>query len=223
MVAPLLTERFSVVALDQRSHGENAGTTDGYDFVTITNDLKLFLEALEAERPILVGHSWGGNVVLELAAAHPDAVVGLVFVDGGFINLRSKPGATWEEMERNMAPPDLTHLTMEELVARAPARWGSMWGQQPVELYPKAKVPVLILPTRRQGVESAGAGSRVPKEELVAQAETLLPRARTVWLEDSIHDVPLQRPQLVADIILQVAGGVVLGTETSQDPRQAGG
>ena len=35
----------------------------------------------------------------------------------------------------------------------------------------------------------------------VDQAEEMLPVSKTVWLEDSIHDVPLQRPELVADLI----------------------
>ena len=35
----------------------------------------------------------------------------------------------------------------------------------------------------------------------VEQAEQMLPKSKTVWLEDSIHDVPLQRPELVADVL----------------------
>ena len=35
----------------------------------------------------------------------------------------------------------------------------------------------------------------------VDQAEEMLPQSKTVWLEDSIHDVPIQRPELVADLI----------------------
>ena len=31
----------------------------------------------------------------------------------------------------------------------------------------------------------------------------LLSVSKTVWLEDSIHDVPIQRPELVADVIKQ--------------------
>lgn len=241
LAAPLLAERFSVVALDQRSHGETTGTDDGYDFASIADDLKLFLEACGLERPILVGHSWGGNTALQLGATHPDLTSGLVFVDGGILSVRSRPEITWEEVERNMAPPDLTHLTIEELVTRArEMRWGGMWrpevetvlrasfqaqpdgtirprlhrerhmkivrafwDQRPRDLFPKVKVPVLILPTRRQGEEPRDAGNRILKEEMVAQAEALLPRARTVWLEDSIHDVPLQRPELVVGCILQ--------------------
>ena len=36
---------------------------------------------------------------------------------------------------------------------------------------------------------------------LVEEAEEGLPISKTVWLEDSIHDVPIQRPELVADVI----------------------
>lgn len=242
LVAPLLAQRFSVVALDQRSHGESTGTDHGYDFATIVQDLLLFTEALALRRPLLVGHSWGGNVVLEMAAAHGEDVGGLVLVDGGFINLRSRPEATWEEVARNMAPPNLTHLTMEELAARAKETWGAMWRpeveavlrasfqvqpdgkiqprlhydrhmkilralweQNPQDLFPKVQAPVLILPARRPGEAPRGAWSRVSREELVTQAQARLPRARMLWLEDSIHDVPLQRPELVAGIILQTA------------------
>ena len=35
----------------------------------------------------------------------------------------------------------------------------------------------------------------------VASAEELLPVGKAVWLEDSIHDVPVQRPELVAGVI----------------------
>ena len=36
---------------------------------------------------------------------------------------------------------------------------------------------------------------------LVEEAEEGLSISKTVWLEDSIHDVPIQRPELVADVI----------------------
>ena len=35
----------------------------------------------------------------------------------------------------------------------------------------------------------------------VEQAEEQLPNSKTVWLENSIHDVPIQRPELVADVL----------------------
>jgi pimeloyl-ACP methyl ester carboxylesterase len=229
------------MALDQRSHGESEGPDTGYGFADVTGDLGAFLEACGLEKPILAGHSWGCNVALEFGALNPGAASGLVFVDGGFINVGGGPGVTWEDVEQNLAPPDLTHLTIEALVARAKEnRWSdnwrpeveavlrasfqtrpdgtilprlrkerhmqivrAMWDQPSRELFPKVDVPVLILPARRQEEQPRTSLPWIPKEELVATAESSLPQARTVWLEDSIHDVPLQRPALVASVILE--------------------
>jgi len=35
----------------------------------------------------------------------------------------------------------------------------------------------------------------------VGEAEEQLANSKTVWLENSIHDVPIQRPELVAELI----------------------
>src|SRR5438128_1702358 len=68
LVAPQLRQVSRVIALDQRGHGESEKTEGGYDFASVTADLRAVVEALQLERPILVGHSWGGNVVVEYAA-----------------------------------------------------------------------------------------------------------------------------------------------------------
>jgi pimeloyl-ACP methyl ester carboxylesterase len=240
LVAPALTNRFSVTALDQRGHGESAKPDDGYDFDSVCGDLTSFLDHLGASQPIIMGHSWGANVALELGASHPDAVAGLVFVDGGFISPRSGSNATWEEVWERMAPPDLTSFTMEELVERAKEmRWVNMsrpeaetvlrnsfdtqpdgtirprlsrnnhmkivralWDRMPSDLFASVQAPVLVMPTRMES-EQPRQTRGFSKEERVAQAESMLPLVRTVWLEDSIHDVPLQHPELVADTFLQ--------------------
>ena len=36
------------------------------------------------------------------------------------------------------------------------------------------------------------------------RALAMLPNARLIWMEDSIHDVPVQRPLEVADVIMDV-------------------
>jgi pimeloyl-ACP methyl ester carboxylesterase len=73
----------------------------------------------------------------------------------------------------------------------------ALWDYHVAELLPRITCPVLVMPAIRDGnpewTERKRAG--------VAQAEALNPRVRTVWLEDSIHDVPLQRPALVAETI----------------------
>jgi len=43
---------------------------------------------------------------------------------------------------------------------------------------------------------------QVIKEELVNEASQKIPLNKSIWLENSIHDVPIQRPELVASILI---------------------
>ena len=69
LVAPLLAEDFRIAAMDQRGHGQSAQVEEGYDFATVLGDAAAMIEHLGWERPIVVGHSWGADVALELAVA----------------------------------------------------------------------------------------------------------------------------------------------------------
>jgi pimeloyl-ACP methyl ester carboxylesterase len=125
-----------VVALDARGHGESDRPDDGFDFATIAADLHGALAALGWDgvggtRPVLVGHSWGGNVVLEYAALHPDVPAGIVLVDGGFIELQAH--MSWEETEQELAPPRLTSMTWREFSERAAGWWSATGWDASVE------------------------------------------------------------------------------------------
>ena len=84
-VAGRLAPRWRVVALDQRGHGRSDKPDDGYDFATIVADGRAAAAALGVERPLVVGHSWGGNVALQWAVEPGPAPRGIVLVDGGFL------------------------------------------------------------------------------------------------------------------------------------------
>jgi pimeloyl-ACP methyl ester carboxylesterase len=73
--------RHRVVALDQRGFGcsdkpEQAYTIDGF-----ADDLQWLCQRLEIERPVLVGHSLGGAVILAAAARHPQLPRALALCD----------------------------------------------------------------------------------------------------------------------------------------------
>ena len=240
LVAPILTNDFSVVALDQRGHGLSEKPDHGYDFASMTADLHGFINALELDKPLIIGHSWGGSVALEYAVTHPDIPIGLCFVDGGTIEISGRPGATLEKAREDMAPPIFNGVTIDQLKERARSRqwFGSMtaqleetmlanfevledntirarlsrenhmriidalWDHKPSTLYSSVKCPVLIMPARQDSGNDADS-RRFRREDAVSVANSKLPVSKTVWLEDSIHDVPLQRPQLVADVIIE--------------------
>ncbi|HVE95225.1 MAG TPA: alpha/beta fold hydrolase, partial [Acidimicrobiales bacterium] len=80
-------------AIDLRGHGP-AGRHHAVDvpgafaFDAVAADIVTVIKSLGWDRPVVVGQSWGGNVVVEVAARNADAVRGIVCVDGGTIELR---------------------------------------------------------------------------------------------------------------------------------------
>jgi len=72
--------RFRVVAPDLRGHGRS-GYDPPWTIATHVADLIETMDALGLERPDWVGHSFGGRLVLELAAAHPERVGRAVLLD----------------------------------------------------------------------------------------------------------------------------------------------
>ncbi len=80
-VARRLNDRFRVLGLTRRAHGESEQPETGYDVPTLAKDIVAFLEALQVERASVVGHSYAGAEMIELAIAHPNRVEKLVFLD----------------------------------------------------------------------------------------------------------------------------------------------
>ncbi|HUP69611.1 MAG TPA: alpha/beta hydrolase [Acidimicrobiales bacterium] len=94
----------AVVAVDQRGHGRSSKPSGGYELSTFVADLVELLGQLPIRRPALAGQSFGGNVVIQLAARQPDLVAGVACVDGGWIEL-SDHFASWEACRSALAPP----------------------------------------------------------------------------------------------------------------------
>jgi pimeloyl-ACP methyl ester carboxylesterase len=119
-VAPQLAgSGMAAYALDLRGHGLTDKPEDHYDFEVINQDIRAFLEVCTLERPILVGHSWGGMVALAYAVQYsrgPHAPAGIVLVDGGIVQLNAIPGITWEYIRERLTPPRLAGLPLEKFL-----------------------------------------------------------------------------------------------------------
>jgi pimeloyl-ACP methyl ester carboxylesterase len=119
LVAPRLNEAgHHVVAVDQRGHGLSDKPETGYTFDDVCTDLTALIDGMSLRQPVVAGQSWGGNVVLELGARWPEAVSGLVLVDGGFIDLSGAPGVTWEQIAVDLRPPALAGTPRTQMLER---------------------------------------------------------------------------------------------------------
>jgi pimeloyl-ACP methyl ester carboxylesterase len=72
----------------------------------------------------------------------------------------------------------------------------ALWEQRPSELLGVLQCPLLILPARQSTDAPELLASKVAN---VQRALELQPAARVRWFEDTVHDVPLQRPAELAD------------------------
>jgi pimeloyl-ACP methyl ester carboxylesterase len=111
LVAPHLSPRFRVVAYDQRGHGMSGKPSSGYGFDYLTADAAAVIHSLRLGRPVVVGHSWGANVALQLAVDRPRLVSGDVLIDGGFLSMRDR--MDWRTARSVLSPPDLKGMSLD--------------------------------------------------------------------------------------------------------------
>ncbi len=79
--AQFLRARHRVVAVDLRGHGDSDAPHQRYPIGALADDVGWICAQLDVARAVVVGHSLGGLVALELAAGQPDLVRGAALID----------------------------------------------------------------------------------------------------------------------------------------------
>jgi pimeloyl-ACP methyl ester carboxylesterase len=223
-----------VAAIDLRGHGRSTKPDEGYDLGTVAEDVRLAIEALGMARPLVAGQSWGGNVAVELAWAHGDAVSAIACVDGGTITLAER-FADFDACWAVLAPPvtEGTALTaIEQFLRRGHPDWpeaGIAGALACFDVRPDGTVAPWLTRDRHRLVLEGMWGHRprqrfaeisVPvlfmpaaaddagaatKRDSIDDAVALLPRATVHWMVPADHDVHAQRPDEVAAVLAAFA------------------
>jgi pimeloyl-ACP methyl ester carboxylesterase len=71
--------------VDLRGHGKSDAPHQDYTMAAFADDLAWLCVKLALVKPIVVGHSMGGNVALELAAKYPELLSSLVMIDSAVL------------------------------------------------------------------------------------------------------------------------------------------
>jgi pimeloyl-ACP methyl ester carboxylesterase len=79
--AEFLSQLHHVVLVDLRGHGGSDAPHQDYTMGAFADDLAWLCTELGLVKPIVVGHSMGGNVALELAASRPELLSSIVLID----------------------------------------------------------------------------------------------------------------------------------------------
>ena len=112
-----LSDSFRLIYYDQRGRGKSAGNVQPED-VTIQSDiedLESLREYFQLESVAVLGHSWGGLLVMEYAIRHPERVSHLVLMNSApashhdYLLLREerrkRAAGDVEELEARSADP----------------------------------------------------------------------------------------------------------------------
>jgi pimeloyl-ACP methyl ester carboxylesterase len=90
-VAPLLAERFTVVAPDLLGHGRSAKPRGDYSLGAYAVSIRDLMIALGHRRATVVGHSLGGGVAMQFAYEYPMLCERLVLVSSGGLGREVHP------------------------------------------------------------------------------------------------------------------------------------
>jgi esterase len=216
--ARALRDRYRVLALDQRGHGETEWAQD-YQPERMVEDIDAFQRALDLRRFALLGLSMGGRNAYGYAAQFPAEVERLVIVDigpeivaAGSDRIRGGVLApdTFDDPEEavrraraaNPRPPDaeLRHRTLNNLIRRDDGRWTWRYDvalRAPDRPLPRpnpdaawALLPRIACPT----LLVRGAESDILSRETAERMVQEIPDCRLVEVPDAGHSIPLDNP-----------------------------
>jgi pimeloyl-ACP methyl ester carboxylesterase len=70
-----------VVAIDLRAHGASDAPEQEYTVAGLADDVAWQCAQLDVQKPVVIGHSFGGALVLELCGRYPELASGMVMID----------------------------------------------------------------------------------------------------------------------------------------------
>jgi pimeloyl-ACP methyl ester carboxylesterase len=188
---------------DRANIGESDPAPTPRSAQDVVDDLSTLLEAAGEEPPyVLVGFSFGGIFVQLYAADHPEEVTGIVLVES------NHPDEA-RQFER--------HLTDEQI---AEDRAIAQDNPEGIDIYasydelreagPLPDVPLIVITASEADAEWPPGWDPELFDRLRAQQQadlaSLVPGGRQIIAEDSAHEVPAHRPEVVVDAILEVLG-----------------
>lgn len=217
-----LAPEYRVLAVDLPGHGESP-PADSYSMDATADALAEFLDALDIERCVLIGHSNGTSVVRQFERRYPQRTRGLVTVDGalrpmmspeqvrGFAGQLRGPDylALVEPMVENMLPrsdPEARDLVREVMLSVDPEVMArtleasadpAIWTEDPIG------APLLVVQ----------ADAPFWTDDYEAFVRDLAPGARYHVVPDVSHFVMLDAPETFRELVSDFLAALQSGQE----------
>jgi pimeloyl-ACP methyl ester carboxylesterase len=78
---PVFARKYRVVTMDLAGHGNSSMGRKIYSVESFAQDVKAVIEAVDANKVIVIGHSFGGEIVATAARQEAKKVIGIIGVD----------------------------------------------------------------------------------------------------------------------------------------------
>jgi pimeloyl-ACP methyl ester carboxylesterase len=132
--APKFTGKHHVYGVTRRGFGMSSKpepNSENYDADRLGGDVLAVIDVLKLDRPVVAGHSLGGEELSSIGTRHPEKVRGLIYLDAGygyaFYNPKGDNTSTDASTVRRdlaelmTAPPSRTKVLIAEIQATMPA------------------------------------------------------------------------------------------------------
>lgn len=171
--AARLTEKYRVVGMTRRGFGASSAPATGYGADRLGDDVLAVMQALKLEKPVLVGHSLGGEELSSVGSRQPEKVAGLVYLDAAYSYAFYAPDVDQFPEVTGVLPPGIPGAIMAG-----------------VKRYTRIPVPILAiyaLPHVAGGSSNPSADEK--REAFIVAFERSLPNARVVRISNASHFV----------------------------------
>jgi len=218
-ILPALVEDFRVTMYDLRGHGYSDMPLKGYTPDHMVGDVSGLMDYLGIERASIIGHSYGGMMVLYYAVLQPERVDKLIIADTGVPSLEPRNGGNtalvgWQEALRREGVEvpdekveDVSYL-MEQTLKLRGRRWRGMGVRRAIARLSRFSNttsfgeeyrgnPGLTAEMIRQ-IQAPTLliyGDRSPMMASFQSLRDILPNCRTAIIPDGGHFFPLAHPE----------------------------
>ena len=232
-----LAARYQAMAFDRPGHGHSDRPNHG-GAVTVDVQARLLcaaLDQLRVERPILVGHSWGGALAMVYAMLYPRDITGLVLLapavyesDDGVSFLSKLPAwpvigdvmnflftpllGAWlvrTDLQKAFAPDrvpkNYLRHSLSEWTRPKKVKWYSIDDALLNERLPKLS-PNYPEVNVPTVIVTGDSDLIVPTDQNAHRLHQALPQSELIILPKTGHQIPFTNPEAVVDAIDRVSG-----------------
>ncbi len=213
-LAAKFKDEYDIIMYDARGHGFSQKPDGPYDLKTHVQDLAGLIDALQIQKPVLIGHSMGGSIVAQTAAMYPGLPAAVIMEDPPMEEAVDRLTADiipdWKEWVAGQ-----TVTPKEKLIDRARSEYHPGWSHFEYDHWAEAKH--LVVPSVIDILHGDGFGdprkifSKIVAPTLILKAEPqeeihrarhleaaeLLPNGKLIHIAGAGHLVRLDKPLVV--------------------------